>query len=155
MWEGDGDVPLFQWDGEGEAPIRHSRVCEGKDMKIWMSVYVFSNESEAHTFFDNNNNRLHDLYNITQEYMTWIEDNDEAIRWYDYNYPNGEYEDGSVSQGVVFRVRQYLGHFQMEDTKPFILASPWASPRVVPRGEVDSTFWDAIGHTIVKLRSLR
>ncbi len=154
-WEGDSDVPLFRWDGEGEAPVKYSRVSEGNDMKIWMSVYVFSNESEAHTFFDNSSNGLRDLYNITQDYMRWIEDNGEAIRWYYYDYPNWEYEDGSVSQGVVFRVRQYVGHFQMEDTKPFIVPSAWATPPIVPRGEVDSTFWDAIDYTIVHLRSLR
>jgi len=142
------------WNEEAEAPLLHTRICEGRDVKIWMSAYVFSTELDAHAFFNNFSKRLGESADITEDHMPWLEHNDEAMRWYSYDFPCELYEDGSVGEGVIFRVERYVGHVQVEDLNPYIVPSAWAAPPIVPRGEGELMFWGAIDYTIVQIRSL-
>lgn len=92
------------WNGEGDAPVLHRRIFEGKDAKIWMSVYVLPDELNAQVFFNNFSNRLRESADITQEHMPWLEHNDEAMRWYSYDFPGNLYEDGNITEGVWYSV---------------------------------------------------
>ena len=121
-----------------------ARACKGKGLKLWMDIYRFTDEEEAHAFVSTCD-RISEIDEYCADYGDWPDflpnKPDEA---YSYTIIDSPFNCAEVA--IFFRVGRWAGKYAVEDTSK--------DPRYERcAAAAFGMLWDPIDETVPRLQA--
>ena len=122
-----------------------ARACKGKDLKLWMDIYRFTDEEEAHAFVSTCD-RISEIDEYCYDEGDWPDflpnRPDEA-----YSYTINYDVEACFEVAIFFRVGRWAGKYAVQDTSVYGTDFCTFSPTAW------GTLWDTIDETIPRLQA--